>query len=141
MRSIEPEVRLLSAVVGLAVRDTMHTPIGKKDLQLQPESASAFDFLFTESSDGYFEMLNIDPGHYRKKLIEVMSDTSSSEIPFKAIDRRTFRINLKLWKEQYDRLGRRVAGDASDDEEDSQFDVEEQPRRSASTVHRTSRNR
>lgn len=131
MRSAEPETRLLSAVVSLAVRDTMHTPIGKKDLQLQPESASAFDFLFTDTSDGYFDLLNIDPGHYRRKLLEVMNDTSNSNVPFKAIDRRTFRINHKLWKRQYDRLGGRVSRDAEDDEADARSDAEETNDRSA----------
>ena len=131
MRSAEPEIRLLSAVVSLAVRDTMHTPIGKKDLQLQPESASAFDFLLTDTSDGYFDLLNIDPGHYRRKLIEVMNDTSNSNVPFKAIDRRTFRINHKLWKRQYDRLGGRVSRDAEDDEADARCDAEEANDRSA----------
>jgi hypothetical protein len=109
----------------------MHTPIGKKDLQLQPESASAFDFLLTDTSDGYFDLLNIDPGHYRRKLIEVMNDTSNSNVPFKAIDRRTFRINHKLWKRQYDRLGGRVSRDAEDDEADARGDAEEANDRSA----------
>lgn len=119
MRSAAPEIRLLSAVVSLAVRDTMHAPIGKKNLHLQRETASAFDFLFTDTSDGYFDLLNIDPGHYRRKLLEVMNDTSHTDVPFKAIDRRTFRINHKLWKRQYDRLGGRVSRDAEDDEADA----------------------
>lgn len=131
MRSAEPEIRLLSAVVSLAVRDTMHVPIGKRDLQLKREAASAFDFLFTDTSDGYFDLLNINPWHYRKKLLEVMNDTSNSNVPFKAIDRRTFRINYKLWKQQYDRLGRRVSGDAEDDEADARGDAEEANDRSA----------
>ena len=111
MQSAEPEIRLLSAVVSLAIRDTMQKPIGKKELRLQPETASAFDFLFTQSSDGYFEMLNIDPNHYRKKLIGVMNDTGYTDVPFKKEDRRVFRINYKLWKTEYDRLGGRVAID------------------------------
>lgn len=119
MRSAAPEIRLLSAVVSLAVRDTMHAPIGKKNLHLQRETASAFDFIFTDTSDGYFDLLNIDPGHYRRKLLEVMNDTSNSNVPFKALDRRTFRINHKLWKRQYDRLGGRVSRDAEDDEADA----------------------
>jgi hypothetical protein len=126
MRSAEPEIRLLSAVVSLAVRDTMHAPIGKKDLRLQPESASAFDFLFTQACDGYLELLNIDPGHYRIKLIEVMNDTSNTDVPFKAIDRRTFRINYKLWKSEYARLGGRVARYADDDETDPRGYAEEE---------------
>lgn len=115
MKSADPEFRLLSAVVSHAIRDTMHQPIGKRDLQIQRSTASAFDFLFTDTSDGYFQLLDIDPGHYRKKMLEVMNDASASELPFKAIDRRTFRINYKLWKQQYDRLGGRVSGDADDD--------------------------
>jgi hypothetical protein len=131
MRSADPETRLLSAVVSLAIRDTMHAPIGKKNLQLQRETASAFDFLFTDTSDGYFDLLNIDPGHYRRKLLEVMNDTSNTDVPFKAIDRRTFRINQKLWKQQYDRLGGRVSRDAEDDEADARGDAEEANDRSA----------
>jgi hypothetical protein len=131
MRSADPETRLLSAVVSLAIRDTMHAPIGKKNLQLQRETASAFDFLLTDTSDGYFDLLNIDPGHYRRKLLEVMNDTSNTDVPFKAIDRRTFRINQKLWKQQYDRLGGRVSRDAEDDEADARGDAEEANDRSA----------
>ena len=126
MRSAEPEQRLLAAVVSVAIRDTMHAPVGKRDFHLQPETASALDFLFTESSDGYFELLNIDPGHYRRKLLEVMNDTSHTDVPFRAIDRRTFRINYKLWKREYDRLGGRVSGDAEDDSLDARGDAEEE---------------
>lgn len=120
-----PEQRLLAAVVAVAVRDCCMPPVGRHNLRLQPQAASAFDFVFTDLGDPFLELIDINSGHFRRKLEEVMNDTSNTDKPFKSIQRRAFRINHKLWKAEYARLGGRVAGNISYDDGDSFFDIEE----------------
>ena len=120
-----PEQRLLAAVVAVAVRDCCSPPEGKRDLRLTRQAASAFDFLFTDMGDPFLELIDINSGHFRRKLEEVMNDTSNSDQPFKSIQRRAFRINYKLWRAEYARLGGRVAGNVEDDLADTFADFEE----------------
>lgn len=120
-----PEERLLAAVVGLAVKDATLPPVKleKRGIKLCSEAASALDFLFTPSCEGYLDYLEIDTGSFRKRLLKVMADTSKSDMPFKEIARRNFRINYTIWKEEYARLGGRVSGD--EEESFSDTDVDE----------------
>ena len=121
-----PEIQLLSAVLAMAVRDSYIEPNkSQKGVSLNSVAASALDFLFTDMSDGYLQWIDIDPGHFRSKLLEQMNDTSYTDVPFKAFHRRCFRINYKLWKAEYDRLGGRVSGDEETDPDDARFDAEE----------------
>jgi hypothetical protein len=120
-----PEHRLLAAVVASAVRDCCLPPIGKRNVRLHPNAATAFDFIFTDSSDPFLELVDINAGNFKLRLQEAMNDTSNTDQPFKAIARRAFRINHKLWKSEYARLGGRVAGNISDDDDDSFVDFEE----------------
>ena len=122
-----PEQRLLAAVVSLAMRDTTAEPVKVgKHLEVNNDAASALDFLFTDASDAFLDLLDFNPQTFRKKLLEVMNDTSPKDIPFKSQQRRAFRINYKLWKTEYDRLGGRVARDEIEDDEDSRTHAEEQ---------------
>jgi len=120
-----PEQRLLAAVVAVAVRDCCMPPVGRHNLRLQPQAASAFDFVFTDLGDPFLELIDINSGHFRRKLEEVMNDTSNNDKPFKQIQRRAFRINYKLWRAEYARLGGRVAGNVEDDLADTFADFEE----------------
>ena len=120
-----PEQRLLAAVVAVAVRDCCMPPVGRHNLRLQPQAASAFDFVFTDLGDPFLELIDINSGHFRRKLEEVMNDTSNTDKPFKQIQRRAFRINYKLWRAEYARLGGRVAGNVEDDLADTFADFEE----------------
>lgn len=111
-----PEVRLLSAVVALALRDLTKRPVPlrgykRRDPQyrLANEALSACRFLFTRHSDGYLEMLNIDPGSFRKKLLGLMENRQERKIgEFEPMDRRVMRHNHKLWQELF-----AVYGDAA----------------------------
>jgi hypothetical protein len=102
-----PEVRLLSAVVALALRDLTKRPVlvtRKKPrdpkYRLTSDALSACRFLFTKHSDGYFEMLNIDPGSFRSNLIRLMDDRQERKIgEFEPMDRRVMRHNHQLWEE------------------------------------------
>lgn len=104
-----PETRLLSAVVGLAVKDSMQPPVQPthKDasVRMTDDAMSAFDFLFTETSDVFLEWLDIDPPAFRKRLLAQMSDLSTKDKPFKQMDRRYFRMNHALWQEMFNKIG------------------------------------
>lgn len=121
-----PEKRLVAAVVALAVRDACLPPIGKKDLILTSEAASAFDFLFTDLCEGYMTLIDMNPQHFRSKLIRAMYDASHRDKPIKAIARRAFRINHKLWSTEYARLGGRVYRDKGEIGDDALLDFEEE---------------
>lgn len=104
-----PEVRLLSAVVALALRDLAKRPVlmGRHKTRtpkyrLADEALSACRFLFTRHSDGYLEMLNIDPGSFRNNLIELIENRQERKIgEFEPMDRRVMRHNRQLWEELF----------------------------------------
>jgi hypothetical protein len=112
-----PEQRLLSAVVSLAVKDCCDRPIKiDNKIRLSFNAASAFDFIFTESCEGYLEMLDIDPTHFRSALLKLMANDGPKEIAsFDSMARRTFRQNHALWSDLNGRLGRRVVDDEEKD--------------------------
>ena len=122
---IPAEVKLISAVVGLAIRDATLPPHkGKRrgNLWLDSNAASAFDFLFTPACEGYLDMLDVDVGSFRVRLLKLMGDLSKNDKPFKDMQRRNFRINYKLWSDLYARLGGRVSSDEKEGIDDSEFD-------------------
>jgi hypothetical protein len=103
------EMRLLAAVVGLAVKDTMLPPINTRNksspLDIADDAMSAFDFLFTPTSDAFLEWLDIDPPAFRKRLLDTMEDSSGRDtIHFKAMGRRNFRMNYRIWQGMYSRI-------------------------------------
>ena len=112
-----PEQRLLSAVVSLAVKDCCDRPIKiDNKIWLSFNAASAFDFIFTESCEGYLEMLDIDPTHFRSKLLKLMANDGPKKIAsFDSMARRTFRQNYALWSDLHERLGGRVVSDEEKD--------------------------
>lgn len=64
--------KLLSAVVALAIRDAQRHPMYARNNKIStPDqlALSALYFLFTDSSDGYLTLLDIDPNQFRERLI------------------------------------------------------------------------
>ena len=122
---VPAELRLISSVVGLAIRDATLPPHkGKRrgNLWLDSNASSAFDFLFTESCEGYLDFLDVDVGSFRIRLLKIMNDLSKNDRPFSDMQRRNFRINYKLWSDLHDRLGGRVSDDEKENIDDSEFD-------------------
>jgi hypothetical protein len=89
--------RLLAAVVGLAIQDAQakpYKPYSSKKLIPTDTALSAIDFLF-RTSDGYLSLLDIDPGHFRKNLLNLMFDMNRKIRQFEPIGRRNFRYNYQ----------------------------------------------
>ena len=88
--------RLLAAVVGMAIQDAQSRPRKHSRKKLVPtdEALSAIDFLF-RTSDGYLSLLDIDPGHFRKNLLNLMFDMNKKIKQFEPIKRRNFRYNYQ----------------------------------------------
>lgn len=121
-----PEVRLLSAVVALALRDLTKRPVpmGRHktrtpQYRLANEALTACRFLFTHHSDGYLEMLNIDPGAFRKNLLNLIENRQERKIgEFEPMDRRVMRHNHKLWQEMFAIYGDAVFIPKPEDDDD-----------------------
>lgn len=101
-----PEMRLLAAVVSSAVRDLTRKPIrinqNSNKMRLHPNALSACRFIFTKHSDGYLEMLDINPAMFRHNLIKIIQDLTEKKIgEFEANSRRIMKINHKLWNDLY----------------------------------------
>ena len=88
--------RLLAAVVGMAIQDAQSRPRKHSRKKLVPTDTaiSAIDFLF-RTSDGYLSLLDIDPGHFRKNLLNLMFDMNRKIRQFEPIGRRNFRYNYQ----------------------------------------------
>jgi hypothetical protein len=112
-----PEQALIAAVIALAVRDSVKPPLTDgKNLRMMWDATTAHDFLWTESLDSYLHWLDIDPFFFRTSLVKIMEDDTANTIgELTSTQRRAFRVNRKLWNEQYQRLGRRVADPESDE--------------------------
>ena len=128
-----PEKRLISAIVGLALRDCTLPPIKLKRgrIRLDTDALTAFDFLFTEACEDYLEFLDIDPKVMRSRILTIMADTSKSIIPFNEMSRRAFRMNYRLWRDLYDRLGRGVFGDEEESLPNPKLNESKKVRRSS----------
>ena len=101
--------RLLSAVVALAIRDVCQIQsVGR----LSENSRTGLNFIF-EHSDGYLSLLDIDPEHFRRKLLEfVFKNFNSKEfipaIGLSQIERRRFASNYKIWHSEKIRQRERI---------------------------------
>jgi len=96
-----PEQKLLSAVVALAIKDSMlppYKPSGSKHLRMTEEAHSAFDFLLTDACESYLEWLDVNPVNFRRRLLKMMEDRSNRDTPFAPIQRRAFRLNKLIWQ-------------------------------------------
>ena len=115
----QPEIRLLAAVVSLAVRDLTHRPllVDKKPV-MTDEARSACRFLFSDSSNGYLESLDYDPSVFKDQLLRMMNNNSHEKLAgFDPNDRRAMRQNYKLWSSDYARLDYELPDDESEPDE------------------------
>ena len=110
----QPEERLLSAVVTLAIHDACLPPIKitivvkekkKKVPVLCHLAQTAYEFLFKGGADGYYAALNMDPIETKKRLMEQLCDYSHNK-PFDITDKknellsrkkRLFKLNHRLY--------------------------------------------
>lgn len=117
----QPEIRLLAAVVTLAVRDLAQRPlvIDKKPV-MTDEAKSACRFLFSDTSNGYLESLDYDPSVFKDQLIRMMNNNSHEKLAgFDPNDRRAMRQNYKLWSSDYARLDHELPDDEVEPDADA----------------------
>jgi len=88
-------IRLISAVVALAVQDAQLAPrkIGKVRIPTD-EAISAIYFLF-QHSDNYLNLLDMDPEQFRDRLLKLMFDMNKKVVQFESSKRRNFRYNYQ----------------------------------------------
>lgn len=89
--------RLLSAVVVLAIRDSCSASGNR----INEHARSGVDFLF-EHSDGYLELLDINPKQFKERLLTaILNNKESSKDEMIAglsyIDRERFAQNYRKW--------------------------------------------
>jgi hypothetical protein len=99
----QPEERLLSAVVTLAINDACLPPVKittivkkrkKKVPVLCYNAQSAYTFLFNGGADGYYAALNMDPVETKKRLMQQLCDFTHNK-PFSLTDKNNELINKK----------------------------------------------
>lgn len=97
--SYDPHERqLLISVVHLAVRDACLKPTGKPPKPV-PEALDGVDFLFRTNAaglDAYCLWIDLDPGQFRRHLIEVMHGRKTAS--FSEADARALRFNYDAWR-------------------------------------------
>lgn len=88
-------IRLISAVVALAVQDAQLAPrkIGRIRIPTD-ESISAIYFLF-QHSDNYLNFLDMDPEQFRNRLLKLMFEMNEKVVQFESSKRRNFRYNYQ----------------------------------------------
>lgn len=102
--------RLLSAVVVTALRDSCATPPkrGVGGMPISTDAFTAMRFFFDTSVSGlneYLAWFDIDTEQYRRRLKEVMWDSSAHRINgFESMERRNFRYNYRMWEKLKDNL-------------------------------------
>ena len=95
--------RLLAAVVALAVKDACK---GSKSKRLLTDTQSAFNFLF-KYSDLYLSLLDIDPQHFRKRLVAYANSKRTGVVtPYNLTDfeRRCFAMNYRRWAQEHEQV-------------------------------------
>ena len=94
-----PERALFAAIVTVAIQDAR-----SGDAKDSVVAREAMDFLMTERSDPYLELLGYDPEIFRESLIKTNSKEARhhrmQEAARENKARRIFRHNVKLYKEQ-----------------------------------------
>jgi hypothetical protein len=108
-------LKLLWAVVFAAITDAKIKPIKvfPETLNLKTKitkannlkkyipnhhAKSAISFLFTDSSNGYFEYLNIDPEIFRKKLLKEVFYNKEKNNEWGKNQKRYFKFNYLYFK-------------------------------------------
>ena len=142
----QPEERLLSAVVTLAIHDACLPPIKitivvkekKKKVRVLCHNAhSAYTFLFNGGADGYYAALNMDSVETKKRLIQQLCDFMNNK-PFDMTNKhnelinrkkRLFKLNHRLYHDGYLRgnFKELLAPDNIKEEEDEEDEYEDLP--------------
>jgi hypothetical protein len=77
-------------------------------MPISTDAFTAMRFFFDTSVSGlneYLAWFDIDAGQYRRRLKEVMWDSSAHRINgFESMDRRNFRYNYRMWEKLRDNL-------------------------------------
>lgn len=96
---------LLATVVNLAVNDACQIP-GKE--RPSTDALTAMRFLFDETESGlneYAEILDINPGQFRSRLLKIMKTTSVGEINgYTESQRIYFMRNYRFWQQNPNQL-------------------------------------
>jgi hypothetical protein len=95
--------RLIAAVIALAIKDACRGSRGK---MLTSDLASALNFLF-EHSDLYLSLLDIDPQHFRKRLVAYANSKKTGVVtPYNLTDfeRRCFAMNYRRWAQEHEQV-------------------------------------
>lgn len=131
MSDHKAHIHLLSAVVARAITDSCLASfvlpgktlkdkvtikgkvtkgkVTKDRLELHHHAVTAMNFLLTNSSDGYLELLDYDPPQFRIRMIEKMHSDEKSDL-YKDAAKVNFRENYKLWLKLS--RGKKIAADA-----------------------------
>ena len=103
INSTQPEERLLSSVITLAIHDACLPPVKitvikntkkKKVPVLCYNAQTAYEFLFQGGADGYYAALNMDPTETKKRLIEQLCNYTHNK-PFDITDKNNELVNKK----------------------------------------------
>lgn len=96
---------LLATVINLAVNDACQVP-GKE--RPSTDALTAMRFLFDETESGlneYAEILDINPGQFRSRLLKIMKTTSVGEINgYTESQRLHFMRNFRFWQQNPNQL-------------------------------------
>ena len=125
--SATPERNLLSQVVLSALNDACKRPRKQKNangvehLRISRDAFTAMRFLFDPDVAGlneYALWLDFNADQARTKLLKLMKDDGPNKIgDWDPMDRRTFRINYKLW--QHMKIFEQSGIDFDEDEDDN----------------------
>lgn len=89
--------RLLWAVIEQALLDACSIQ-PKKPSRSSREIGSAFDFLGGRGLDAYLELLDVDPGEFRRRLWDLMHRGAKFGETWTDRQRRAFRSNYQKWR-------------------------------------------
>lgn len=100
--------KLLSAVVALAIQDSQLEPISRGRMNGQKEptdfALSALRFLFTSDSDGYLVALDMNPGQFRKRLVNTMYQEKKNIGENLYKNKRAFKFNYQFFYKYYTKI-------------------------------------
>jgi len=110
-----PEMRILLATINMALLDACLKP---NKTPPDPIAMDAHDFIWGERLETFLHYTNLDPEWFRKNLTEVMENRSDkTENHFTADQRRSFRMNRKIYAKNRDKIAELILLEDSDRED------------------------
>lgn len=98
------DLSLIAGVIQQAIADAKESGVdrNRNPIQIQEQALDAVDFLFSQRSDPYFELLSIDPDAAREGILRRIRETTPGNLPVAASKRRlkeaqTFRLWYMAW--------------------------------------------